>query len=104
MTTCAGFRRALCTDPSDALQWAAAGGLAARWMRLTGPAGLAVFLLVVSPISSAAINPRTLISQYTSDHWQTRDGLPQASVGAFAQTSDGYMWLATEEGLVLLPV
>ena len=100
MTTCAMLRRALCMDPSDRLQWAAIGRLAARPMRLAAPAGLAVCLLIASPISSAALNPRTLISQYTSDHWQTRDGLPQASVSAFAQTSDGYMWLATEEGLV----
>src|SRR6185436_16588250 len=47
-----------------------------------------------------ALNPLTLISQYAADHWRTADGLPQASVGAVAQTSDGYIWLATEEGLV----
>jgi signal transduction histidine kinase/ligand-binding sensor domain-containing protein/DNA-binding response OmpR family regulator len=51
-------------------------------------------------VTSAALDPRTLISQYASDHWRTRDGLPQASVGAIAQTPDGYIWLATEEGLV----
>ena len=51
-------------------------------------------------MTAAALNPRTLISQYASDHWRTRDGLPQATVGAIAQTKDGYIWLATEEGLV----
>jgi signal transduction histidine kinase/CheY-like chemotaxis protein/ligand-binding sensor domain-containing protein len=59
-----------------------------------------VCLLLWVPTTSAALNPRTLISQYASDHWRTRDGLPQASVGAIAQTKDGYIWLATEEGLV----
>ena len=71
-----------------------------RALRTTRRAGLAVCLLLAAPLPSAALNPRTLISQYASDHWRTRDGLPQASVGAIAQTSDGYIWLATEEGLV----
>src|SRR5215210_1830658 len=74
--------------------------LAAGWTWLTRSACLTVCFLLALPLPSAALDPRTLISQYASDHWQTRDGLPQASVSAFAQTSDGYMWLATEEGLV----
>jgi signal transduction histidine kinase/ligand-binding sensor domain-containing protein/CheY-like chemotaxis protein len=61
---------------------------------------LAVGLLLTLPSSAIALNPRTLISQYAADHWRTSDGLPQASVGAIAQTADGYIWLATEEGLV----
>jgi len=40
------------------------------------------------------------MAQYAADYWRTADGLPQASVGAIAQTADGYIWLATEEGLV----
>ena len=63
-------------------------------------AGLAVGLLLTLPSRALALNPRTLISQYAADHWRTSDGLPQASVGAIAQTADGYIWLATEEGLV----
>jgi ligand-binding sensor domain-containing protein len=47
-----------------------------------------------------ALNLQTLISQYAADHWRTADGLPQASVLAIAQTTDGYIWLATAEGLV----
>ena len=34
------------------------------------------------------------------DHWTTRDGLPHNSVNAIAQTPEGYLWLATWEGLV----
>src|SRR5882672_874767 len=63
-------------------------------------AGLALLLLLASASSSWALNPLTLISQYAADYWRTADGLPQASVGAIAQTADGYIWLATEEGLV----
>ncbi len=31
--------------------------------------------------------------------WQTDEGLPQNSVNAIAQTSDGYLWVGTREGL-----
>lgn len=31
--------------------------------------------------------------------WTTRDGLPHNSINALAQTADGYLWLATWEGL-----
>jgi ligand-binding sensor domain-containing protein len=31
--------------------------------------------------------------------WQRRQGLPQSTVTALAQTRDGYLWLGTEEGL-----
>src|SRR6185436_3628008 len=39
------------------------------------------------------------MSQYVHDVWSTNDGLPQAAVNAIAQTSDGYLWVATQEGL-----
>src|SRR4051794_18396908 len=65
-----------------------------------GVAGLAMCLLLASPATSWALNPLTLISQYAADYWRPADGLPQASVGAIEQTADGYIWLATEEGLV----
>lgn len=32
--------------------------------------------------------------------WTTEEGLPQGSVRAIAQTADGYLWLATLDGLV----
>jgi signal transduction histidine kinase/CheY-like chemotaxis protein/ligand-binding sensor domain-containing protein len=63
-------------------------------------AGLALALLLASPATASALNPLTLISQYAADYWRTTDGLPQATVGAVQQTADGYIWLATEEGLV----
>lgn len=34
------------------------------------------------------------------ERWDTRHGLPQGSVHAFAQTEDGLLWLATSGGLV----
>ncbi len=32
--------------------------------------------------------------------WTTDDGLPQNSIQAIGQTSDGYLWIGTQEGLV----
>jgi signal transduction histidine kinase/ligand-binding sensor domain-containing protein len=40
------------------------------------------------------------LTEYSHRSWRVEDGLPQSSVNAVAQTSDGYLWLATEEGLV----
>lgn len=39
-------------------------------------------------------------AQYTVDYWTTDNGLPQNSVTAITQTRDGYLWLATFDGLV----
>lgn len=39
-------------------------------------------------------------AQYYFDKWDTNNGLPQNTVGAIRQTRDGYLWLATLDGLV----
>jgi len=38
--------------------------------------------------------------EFTIDDWQTDDGLPQSSVKSIVQTPDGFLWLATFNGLV----
>ena len=50
--------------------------------------------------NSLALDSARTISQYIHDVWQTDRGLPQSTVVAIVQTSDGYLWLATQEGLV----
>lgn len=42
----------------------------------------------------------TIRAQYFFDKWDTNNGLPQNTVGAIQQTRDGYLWLATLDGLV----
>jgi ligand-binding sensor domain-containing protein/signal transduction histidine kinase len=37
---------------------------------------------------------------YTIHSWQSQDGLPEQTVQAFAQTSDGYLWVGTSGGLL----
>src|SRR5262245_50525298 len=39
-------------------------------------------------------------AQYSFDHWTADNGLPQNNVRAIVQTRDGYLWLATLDGLV----
>lgn len=46
------------------------------------------------------LDPSKKITQYILDIWQTDDGLPQNSVQSVLQTYDGYIWIATQEGLV----
>lgn len=40
-----------------------------------------------------------MADEYGFDTWTTADGLPQNTVNGLAQTPDGYLWLATFDGL-----
>lgn len=42
----------------------------------------------------------TVRAQYQIQSWTTDDGLPQNTVHSIVQTRDGYLWLATLDGLV----
>src|ERR1700687_3753714 len=53
--------------------------------------------LITTP--TLALDPSVANTQYGLGSWLSDDGLPQNSVGAIAQTPDGYLWFATEEGL-----
>jgi ligand-binding sensor domain-containing protein/signal transduction histidine kinase len=71
----------------------------------TSRAALCVSLGVASAMlwlahSAKALDPSKEISQYTLDQWGPAEGYPGGSVYAFAQTPDGYLWIATEKGLV----
>jgi ligand-binding sensor domain-containing protein/signal transduction histidine kinase len=52
-----------------------------------------VIILLQSPASAASVH------QYGARLWQTDDGLPHNSVLAIAQTTDGYLWVGTQQGL-----
>jgi diguanylate cyclase (GGDEF)-like protein len=47
-----------------------------------------------------ALDPDKVLTQYGHDAWTDRAGLPQNSIQAVIQTRDGYIWMATQEGLV----
>lgn len=61
-------------------------------MKLEIRAILVFFLLECSVLAAP-------VRQYRERLWQTDDGLPHNSVLALAQTSDGYIWVGTQQGL-----
>src|SRR5215813_1196996 len=63
-------------------------------------AGMLIILVDLSTPNAIALDSAREIAQYSHTVWQTENGLPQNTVRAILQTQDGYIWLATEEGLV----
>src|SRR4051812_23331629 len=58
---------------------------------------LAVTLLIlVSRVYAVAPRP----SQFVLDSWGIKTGLPEETIYSVEQTKDGYLWLATANGLV----
>jgi len=71
--------------------------LGRRWLLRCAIAGLAVLWFAASAF---ALDPTRTVSQYLHDSWGTERGLPGGSITAIAQTSDGYLWIGTDKGLV----
>ncbi|MBX6360311.1 sensor histidine kinase [Pseudacidobacterium ailaaui] len=57
-------------------------------------------LLILWGLQVFALDPRYALEHYGYQAWQTDEGLPQNTVHAVLQTRDGFMWFATEAGLV----
>ncbi len=68
-----------------------------RWLLRCAIAGLAGVCLAVS---ASALDPIRTVSQYLHDSWGTERGFPGGTITAIAQTSDGYLWIGTDKGLV----
>jgi signal transduction histidine kinase/ligand-binding sensor domain-containing protein len=62
--------------------------------------GTVLFALVLTALPACALDSSKPLAAYSRQNWQTGNGLPQNSVHAILQTRDGYIWLATEGGLV----
>ncbi len=60
---------------------------------------LTLVLLASSTSGLLALNPRRALPQYTHTIWTEEHGLPQDTIRAITQTSDGYLWVGTDEGL-----
>lgn len=65
----------------------------------TGPAAGCALILLLGPGALLALNPHKALTQYTRTVWTQAQGLPQDTIRAIAQTTDGYLWLGTDEGL-----
>jgi len=66
---------------------------------LMRPGKTLVFFILLAAAHSLA-GASTPLSQYLCRTWNTRDGLPQATVQAVLQAKNGYLWLGSQEGLV----
>jgi PAS domain S-box-containing protein len=70
-----------------------------RLGRLAPKLILAWVLLALTP-AAPALNPPVHLGQFAHTSWTSRDGYSLGGVFAMAQTPDGYLWLASETGLV----
>jgi signal transduction histidine kinase/sugar lactone lactonase YvrE len=60
----------------------------------------AVWMAMACLVQGAwALDPHKSLTQYSRHVWGQQDGLPQDTIRSIAQTSDGYLWLGTDEGL-----
>jgi len=60
-----------------------------------------LFALLLTLVATAfPLEPTTPLSGYNRQTWVMENGLPQNTVQALAQTSDGFLWIGSEVGLV----
>jgi ligand-binding sensor domain-containing protein/signal transduction histidine kinase len=64
-----------------------------RWLAT----GLALICLASE---ARALDPNHTLSQYLREQWTTDNNFPGGAIDAITQTSDGYLWMGTEKGLV----
>ncbi len=67
-------------------------------MRARRTALMLVALLVCE--ASFALDPAKSVQQYVHRKWGAEEGLASASIRPIAQTSDGFLWLGTLDGLI----
>jgi ligand-binding sensor domain-containing protein/signal transduction histidine kinase len=69
-------------------------------LRLLFGCAIAGFLVLSFTVSVSGVDPTRTVSQYIHDLWGTERGWPGGSITAIAQTSDGYLWIGTDKGLI----
>ncbi|MBV9926039.1 MAG: histidine kinase [Acidobacteria bacterium] len=55
--------------------------------------------LLICAGAAGGLDPERRGEEFARRAWQTDSGLPQNTVHSITQTADGYVWVATEEGL-----
>jgi signal transduction histidine kinase/ligand-binding sensor domain-containing protein len=58
---------------------------------------LAALVALAGPAWS--LDPHKSLTQYTRAVWTQANGLPEDDIGAITQTTDGYLWVGTRDGL-----
>ncbi len=61
---------------------------------------LSLLLFLFAVKSVWAVDPSRHISQYAHTAWRIQDGVLSGTANAISQTTDGYLWIGTEAGLV----
>ena len=71
------------------------------WGRVVAGAGtwLLAFLIGQVPALAQPSGQPPMVKDFAYDRWTTAEGLPHNSVQNIVQTREGYLWLATWEGL-----
>lgn len=69
-----------------------------RRVRRFGRIIIVALVAMVAPAAAPAA-PTDSVEGFAKDAWSTSSGLPHNAVHAIAQTSDGYLWFATWEGV-----
>lgn len=54
----------------------------------------------IAPINAQVNNKHRFFNSYKQVAWTIDDGLPQSSINSIIQARDGYLWMATFDGLV----
>ena len=70
-----------------------------RRLRLRGKLLLGLALMCLGEVAFS-LDPSRRVSQYVHDHWGEERGFVRGAIYAIAQSTDGYLWIGTERGLV----
>jgi ligand-binding sensor domain-containing protein len=67
---------------------------------MLGRAGVVLVFIGCCASMAQAVDPNRRISQYAHASWRMQDGLFTGSPTVIVQTTDGYLWLGTDSGLL----
>jgi ligand-binding sensor domain-containing protein len=69
-------------------------------MRIRTSTTAAVLALLLASRLASALDPQARITQYRHTAWRVQDGAFDSAPNAITQTTDGYIWIGTDSGLV----
>ena len=57
------------------------------------------WILALCPTAALALDTKKPLAEFMHQTWSVDNGLPQSTVLGISQTTDGYVWFATHEGV-----